>query len=76
MFFEASIPDFSPSISDIEERKGWKDERRKQSEVDESSSEQYIRESDDSAVTFRKTWSPSASGTGSYSRQADENLVV
>ena len=48
--------------------------------MSESSSEQQIRESDDCTVIFRKIWSPSTSGTGSYGRQAgrqaDENLVL
>ena len=38
--------------------------------MDESSSEQQIRESADYTLIVRKNWSPRPSATGSYSRQA------
>ena len=40
------------------------------SAVGKSSSEQQIRESADYTCIVRKNWSPSHSGTGSYSKQA------
>ena len=46
------------------------DERREYGAVDEPSSEQQIRESDDHTLIVRKNWSPSTSGTGSYGRLA------
>ena len=47
-----------------------KDQRNEHGAVDESSSEQQIRESVDYTMIVRKNWSPSPSGTGSYGRQA------
>ena len=38
--------------------------------MDESSSEQQIRESDNYIWIVRKNWSPRPSATGSYGRQA------
>ena len=46
------------------------DERRKHGAVDEPSSEQQIRESDDHTLIVRKNWRPTTSGTGSYGRLA------
>ena len=46
------------------------DERREHGSVDESSSEQQIRESDDNTLTVRKNWSPSTGGTRSCVSQA------
>ena len=43
--------------------------------MDESSSEQQIRESDDYIWIVRKNWSPRPSDTGSYSRQADKIIL-
>ena len=57
-------------MSDIEEEtKGRKDEMMEHSTVGESSSEQQIHESADYTCIVRENWSPSHSGTGSYSRQ-------
>ena len=50
-----SLYHFLPSVSDIEETKGRKDERMEQSAVDESSSKQQIRESADYTCIVRKT---------------------
>ena len=44
--------------------------------MDESSSEQQIRESDDYIWIVRKNWSSRPSATGSYGRQADEIILV
>ena len=58
-------------MSDIEEeKKGRKDEKMEHSAVDESSSEQQIRESTDYTCIVRKNWGPSHSGTRSYGKQA------
>ena len=63
--------DFLLSVSDIEEEtKGRKDEKMEHSAVGESSLVQQICESADYTCIVRKNWSPSHSGTGSYSRQA------
>ena len=51
-------------------------ERTNHGAVDESSSEQQIRESDDYTVIMAENWNPSTSGTGSYGRPADEKLEV
>ena len=51
-----------------EESQVIRDESKDHGTVDESSSEQQIRESANRTLIVRKTW-PSA--TGSYSRQAD-----
>ena len=50
------------------------DERREHSAVDEPSSEQQIRESDNHTLIVRKNLNPSTSGTRSY--VSHENLVV
>ena len=62
-------------MSDIEEEtKGRKDKKMEHSAVGESSLEQQIRESTDYTCIMRKNWSPSHSGTWSYSRQAGRPL--
>ena len=43
--------------------------------MDESSSEQQIRESGD-YMDCEKNWSPRPSATGSYGRQADEIILA
>ena len=53
-----------------EESQTVKDERKDHGAVDESSSEQQIRESADYTLVVRKNWSPRPSATGSYGRQA------
>ena len=53
-----------------EESKESMYERTNHGTVDESSSEQQIRESDDYTVIMAENWNPSTSGTGSYGRQA------
>ena len=53
-----------------EESKELMYERTNHGAVDESSSEQQIRESVDYTVIVAENWSPSTSGTGSYGRQA------
>ena len=58
-----------------EESQAIGDERKDHCAVDESSSEQQIRESDDYIWIVRKNWSPRPSATGSYSRQADEIIL-
>ena len=52
-----------------EESQVTRDESKDHSAVDESSSEQQIRESADYTLIVRKNWSPSPSATGSYGRQ-------
>ena len=74
-FFE-----FSPFVSNFspfsKRKPNIKDERKDHSAVDESSSEQQIRESDDYIWIVRKNWSPRPSATGSYGRQADEIILT
>ena len=54
-----------------EESQVIRDERKDHRAVDESSSEQQIRESDDYNIwVVRKIWIPRSSATGSYGRQA------
>ena len=53
-----------------EESKESMYERTNHGAVDESSSEQQIRESADYTVIMAENWNPSTSGTGSYGRQA------
>ena len=53
-----------------EESQVIRDERKDHGAVDESSSEQQIRESTDYKLIVRKNWSPRPSATGSYGRQA------
>ena len=43
--------------------------------MDESSSEQQIRESADYTLIVRKNWSPRPSATESYDRQAGSEVV-
>ena len=52
-----------------EESQAIKDERKDHGAVEESSSEQQIRESADYTLIVRKNWSPRPSATGSYGRQ-------
>ena len=53
-----------------EESQTLKDKRKEHGAVDESSSEQQIRESANYTLKVRKNWSTRPSVTGSYSRQA------
>ena len=53
-----------------EESQVIRDESKDHSAVDESSSEQQIREPADYTLIVKKNWSPSPSATGSYGRQA------
>ena len=63
-----------------EESQVIRDERIDHGTVDESSSEQQIRESADYTLIVRKNWSPKPSATGSYGRQAgrpwDEIIIA
>ena len=52
-----------------EESQAIRDETKDHRTVDESSSEQQIRESDDYIWIVRKNWSPRPSATGSYRRK-------
>ena len=58
-----------------EESQTVKDERKDHGTVDESSSEQQIRESANYIWIVRKNWSLRPSATGSYGRQADEIIL-
>ena len=53
-----------------EESQTIRDERKDHGAVDESSSEQQIRESANYTLIVRKNWSPRPSATGCYGRQA------
>ena len=57
------------------ESQAIRDERKDHRAVDESSSEQQIRKSDNYIWIVRKNWSPRPSATGSYNRQADEIIL-
>ena len=68
------MSNFSPFFQ--EESQAIRDKRKDHCAVDESSSEQQIRESDDYIWIVRKNWSPMHSATGSYGRQADEIILL
>ena len=53
-----------------EESQAIRDERTDHGALDESSSEQQVRESANYTLIVRKNWSPRPSATGSYGRQA------
>ena len=59
-----------------EESQAIRDERKDHGTVDESSSEQQIRELANYILIVRKNWSARPSATGSYSRQAGEIILV
>ena len=59
-----------------EESQTLKDKRKEHGAVDESSSEQQIRESANYTLNVRKNWSARPSATGSYGRQEDEIILV
>ena len=60
----------------FQESQTIRDERKDHGTVDESSSEQQVRELDDYTLIVRKNWSPRPSATGSYGRQADEIILA
>ena len=67
------MSNFSPFFQ--EESHVIRDESKDHGTVDESSSEQQIRESVDYTLIVRKNWSPRPSATGSYSRQSGRPAV-
>ena len=58
------MSNFSPFFS-----QAARDERKDHGALDESSSEQQVRESADYILIVRKNWSPRPSATGSYRRE-------
>ena len=58
-----------------EESQVIRDESKDHGTVDESFSEQQIRESADHTLVMTKNWSPGPSATGSYIQQAGRQSV-
>ena len=66
------MSNFSPFFKKKAKQKG--DERKGHSALDESSSEQQVRESADYTLIVRKNWSPRPNATGSYRREGGSEM--